>query len=91
MGDRLRAMLVEIKSDNRGPQLMLSRTSRQMLVELFKVEVPEISEDVIQILLGSWLSSKNSGQTNDGRIDPGACVGMRGSVRQFQENWREKN
>mgnify|MGYP003320157207 FL=1 len=47
VGDRLRAMLVEIKSDNRGPQLILSRTSRQMLVELFKIEVPEISEDGI--------------------------------------------
>jgi len=83
VGDRLRAMLVEIKSDNRGPQLMLSRTSRQMLVELFKVEVPEISEDVIQILGAArdpGSRAKIAVKTNDGRIDPvGACVGMRGS------------
>ena len=42
-------MLVEIRPDNRGPQLILSRTAPAMLVELFKVEVPEIAEDVIQI------------------------------------------
>ena len=50
VGDRLRAMLVEIRPDNRGPQLVLSRTAPSMLIELFKVEVPEIAEDVIQIL-----------------------------------------
>jgi N utilization substance protein A len=49
VGDRLRAMLVEIRPDNRGPQLILSRTAPAMLIELFKVEVPEIAEDVIQI------------------------------------------
>ena len=66
-------MLVEIKSDNRGPQLILSRTSRQMLVELFKIEVPEISEDVIQILGAArdpGSRAKIAVKTNDGRIDP---------------------
>ncbi len=83
VGERLRAMLVEIKADNRGPQLILSRTSRQMLVELFKIEVPEIAEDVIQILGAArdpGSRAKIAVKTNDGRIDPvGACVGMRGS------------
>ena len=83
IGDRLRAMLVDIRPDNRGPQLILSRTARSMLVELFKVEVPEISEDVIQILGAArdpGSRAKIAVKTNDGRIDPvGACVGMRGS------------
>jgi N utilization substance protein A len=83
VGDRLRAMLVEIRPDNRGPQLVLSRTASAMLIELFKVEVPEIAEDVIQILGAArdpGSRAKIAVQTNDGRIDPvGACVGMRGS------------
>jgi N utilization substance protein A len=83
VGDRLRAMLVEIRPDNRGPQLILSRTAPLMLIELFKVEVPEIAEDVIQILGAArdpGSRAKIAVQTNDGRIDPvGACVGMRGS------------
>ena len=83
VGDRLRAMLVEIRPDNRGPQLILSRTAPAMLIELFKVEVPEIAEDVIQIRGAArdpGSRAKIAVQTNDGRIDPvGACVGMRGS------------
>ena len=83
IGDRLRAMLVDIRPDNRGPQLILSRTAPTMLIELFKVEVPEIAEDVIQILGAArdpGSRAKIAVQTNDGRIDPvGACVGMRGS------------
>ena len=83
VGDRLRAMLVEIRPDNRGPQLILSRTAPSMLIELFKVEVPEIAEDVIQTLGAArdpGSRAKIAVQTNDGRIDPvGACVGMRGS------------
>jgi N utilization substance protein A len=83
VGDRLRAMLVEIRPDNRGPQLVLSRTVPSMLIELFKVEVPEIAEDVIQIRGAArdpGSRAKIAVQTNDGRIDPvGACVGMRGS------------
>ena len=83
VGDRLRALLMEIKPENRGPQLILSRTAPQMLVELFKVEVPEISEDIIEILGASrdpGSRAKIAVKTNDGRIDAvGACVGMRGS------------
>ena len=83
IGDRLRALLVEIRPENRGPQLILSRTVPQMLIELFKVEVPEISEDVIEIRAAArdpGSRAKIAVKTNDGRIDPvGACVGMRGS------------
>ncbi len=83
VGDRLRALLVEIRPENRGPQLILSRTTPQMLIELFKVEVPEISEDVIEICAAArdpGSRAKIAVKTNDGRIDPvGACVGMRGS------------
>lgn len=83
VGDRLRALLLEIKPDNRGPQLILTRTSPVMLKELFKIEVPEISEDVIEIRAAArdpGSRAKIAVKTNDGRIDPvGACVGMRGS------------
>ncbi|MCO6716815.1 transcription termination/antitermination protein NusA, partial [Streptomyces sp. CHB19.2] len=50
MGVRLRALLKEIRTENRGPQLMLSRTDPQMLIELFRIEVPEISEQLIDVM-----------------------------------------
>ncbi len=83
MGDRMRAILQDVRSEARGPQLFLSRTCPEMLVELFKIEVPEVSEQVIEIR-GSARDpgsrAKIAVKTNDGRIDPiGACVGMRGS------------
>lgn len=83
MSDRIRAYLYSVRSDKRGPQLQLSRIHPQMLAELFKIEVPEIGEQVIEIKAvardpGS--RAKIAVKTNDGRIDPiGACVGMRGS------------
>jgi len=83
VGDRIRALLTDIRPENRGPQLILSRTAPLMLIELFKVEVPEISEDVIEICAAArdpGSRAKIAVKTNDGRIDPvGACVGMRGS------------
>lgn len=83
MGDRIRAVLVEISPENRGPQLMLSRACPEMLIELFRIEVPEISEEVIEIRAASrdpGSRAKIAVKTNDGRIDPvGACVGMRGA------------
>lgn len=83
IGDRLRALLKEIQPEARGPQLLLTRTSPEMLIELFKVEVPEISEDIIEIRGAArdpGSRAKIAVHTNDGRIDPvGACVGMRGS------------
>tara|TARA_R110002167_G_scaffold15727_11_gene62471 strand:- start:2260 stop:3753 length:1494 start_codon:yes stop_codon:yes gene_type:complete len=83
MGDRIRAILQDVRSEARGPQLFLSRTCPEMLIELFKIEVPEVSEQVIEIR-GSARDpgsrAKIAVKTNDGRIDPiGACVGMRGS------------
>lgn len=82
-GDRLRALLLEVRPDNRGPQLILTRTSPKMLIELFKIEVPEIAEDIIEIrgaARDAGSRAKIAVRTNDGRIDPvGACVGMRGS------------
>jgi N utilization substance protein A len=83
VGDRLRALLKEIRPEARGPQLALSRISPVMLIELFKIEVPEIADGVIEILgaaRDAGSRAKIAVKTNDGRIDPiGACVGMRGS------------
>ena len=83
IGDRVRALLVEINPEHRGPQLMLTRTTAQVLIELFKIEVPEIAEDVIEIRGAArdpGSRAKIAVKTNDGRIDAvGACVGMRGS------------
>jgi len=83
VGDRLRALLKEVRPEARGPQLALSRTSPDMLIELFKIEVPEIADGVIEILGAArdpGSRAKIAVKTNDGRIDPvGACVGMRGS------------
>lgn len=83
MGDRVRAILLDVRPDARGPQLLLSRTCPEMLIELFKIEVPEIAEEVIEIRSAArdpGSRAKIAVKTNDGRIDPvGACVGMRGS------------
>lgn len=90
VGDRLRALLTEVSSEQRGPQLYLSRTSPAMLIELFKIEVPEIAEEVIEIKAAArdpGSRAKIVVSTNDGRIDPvGACVGMRGSRVQVVSN-----
>lgn len=81
--DRVRAYLYEIAELPRGPQLMVSRTNTQMLVELFRIEVPEIGENIIEIKAAArepGSRAKIAVKTNDGRIDPiGACVGMRGA------------
>ncbi|MBT3733688.1 MAG: transcription termination/antitermination protein NusA [Gammaproteobacteria bacterium] len=83
VNDRLRALLKEVRPEARGPQLALSRTSPDVLVELFKIEVPEVADGVIEILgaaRDAGSRAKIAVKTNDGRIDPvGACVGMRGS------------
>ncbi len=81
--DRVRAYLYEIAELPRGPQLMVSRTNTKMLVELFRIEVPEIGENIIEIKAAArepGSRAKIAVKTNDGRIDPiGACVGMRGA------------
>lgn len=83
MGDRMRAYLYEVRSDLKGPQMVVSRTRPEMLMELFKIEVPEIGEELIEIRGAArdpGSRAKIAVKTNDGRIDPiGACVGMRGS------------
>jgi len=90
INDRVRAILSEINTESRGPQLILSRACREMLVELFKIEVPEISEGVIQIRAAArdpGSRAKIAVKTGDQRIDPvGACVGMRGSRVQAVSN-----
>lgn len=90
VNDRVRAILREISTEARGPQLILSRSCPEMLVELFKIEVPEISEEVIQIRAAArdpGSRAKIAVKTNDQRIDPvGACVGMRGSRVQAVSN-----
>lgn len=83
VGDRIRGYLYEVRMDRRGPQLLVSRTRPEMLIELFKIEVPEIGEEVIEVKAAArdpGSRAKIAVKTNDGRIDPiGACVGMRGS------------
>ena len=90
INDRVRAILKEINPENRGPQLFLSRKCNEMLTELFRIEVPEIAEEVIEIrgaARDQGSRAKIAVKTNDGRIDPvGACVGMRGARVQAVSN-----
>ena len=89
-GDRVRGYLYEVSPQTRGPQLFLSRTSPKFLMELFKLEVPEIAQGLIEIKGGArdpGLRAKIAVQAKDKRIDPvGACVGMRGSRVQSVSN-----
>lgn len=88
--DRMKALLIEVRSEQRGPQLFMTRTSPQFLVELFKIEVPEVGQGLIDILGAArdpGLRAKIAVRSNDARIDPvGACVGMRGSRVQAVSN-----
>lgn len=81
--DRVRAYLYDITPQSRGPQLFVSRIRNEMLIELFRIEVPEIGENIIVVKAAArepGNRAKIAVKTNDGRIDPvGACVGMRGS------------
>ena len=88
--DRIRALLKDINADLKGPPLILSRVMPEFLIELFKVEVPEITQNLIEIVGASrdpGLRAKISVRSDDKRIDPvGACVGMRGSRVQAVSN-----
>ena len=90
VNDRVRAVLLEIRPEGRGPVLLLSRRSNDMLLQLFGIEVPEIAEQVIEIRAvarDSGSRAKIAVKTNDGRMDPiGACVGMRGARVQAVSN-----
>lgn len=82
-GDRVRGLLYSVRSDDRGFQLFVTRSKPEMLEELFRVEVPEIGEELIEIkgaARDAGSRAKIAVKTNDKRIDPvGACVGMRGA------------
>src|SRR5450755_3666332 len=88
--DRVKAYLKDVRSEPRGPQLFLTRTAPEFLVELFKLEVPEVGQGLIQILGAArdpGVRAKIAVKSNDPRIDPvGACVGMRGSRVQAVSN-----
>ncbi len=88
--DRIKALLTEVRSEIRGPQLFMTRTSPKFLVELFKIEVPEVGQGLIEILGSArdpGLRAKIAVKSNDSRIDAvGACVGMRGSRVQAVSN-----
>lgn len=90
MNDRVRGLLVDVRPEARGAQLFVSRTTPDFLMELFRREVPEINEEVIEIKGAArdpGLRSKIAVKSNDRRIDPvGACVGMRGARVQAVSN-----
>jgi len=89
-GDRLRGYLREVRAEVRGPQLFVSRTAPEFLVELFKLEVPEVDQNLIEIIGGArdpGSRAKIAVKSLDPRLDPiGACVGMRGSRVQSVSN-----
>ena len=89
-GDRLRGYLYEVRSEIRGPQLFVSRTSPEFLKELFKLEVPEVGQGTIVINAAArdpGARAKIAVSSLDPRLDPiGACVGMRGSRVQTVSN-----
>ena len=82
-GDRIRALILDVLHESRGPQILLSRTHPDFLVHLFKTEVPEISEGIVEIKGAArepGVRAKFAVASNDSDIDPvGACVGMKGS------------
>lgn len=88
--DRIKAYLKEVRNEQRGPQLMLSRTAPEFLIELFKLEVPEVGQGLINIIGAArdpGVRAKIAVKSNDARIDPvGACVGMRGARVQAVSN-----
>jgi N utilization substance protein A len=89
-GDRVRGLLYAVRPEPRGPQLFVSRTAPKFLIELFKLEVPEVGQGLIELkgaARDSGLRAKVAVQAKDKRIDPvGACVGMRGSRVQSVSN-----
>lgn len=82
-GDRIRALILEVLHESRGPQIILSRTHVDFLINLFKMEVPEISEGIVKIMGAArepGVRAKIAVASSNADIDPvGACVGMKGS------------
>ncbi|WP_298940948.1 transcription termination factor NusA [uncultured Psychromonas sp.] len=89
-GDRLRGLLFKVSPEARGAQLFMTRTQPEVLVELFRLEVPEIAEEMIDLMGAArdpGSRAKIAVKSNDQRIDPiGACVGMRGARVQAVSN-----
>ncbi len=83
VGDRVRAYLVRAERGGRGPQLTLSRTAPQFIMELFRLEVPEVEEGIVEIKAAArdpGMRAKIAVKSNDPRVDPqGTCIGVRGS------------
>lgn len=89
-GDRLRGYLYEVRQETRGPQLFVSRVAPEFMIELFKLEVPEVGQGLVTIMGAARDAgdrAKISVRANDSRTDPiGACIGMRGSRVQAVSN-----
>jgi N utilization substance protein A len=83
MSDRIRCLVIDVKSETKGPQIFLSRANTQFMVKLFTMEVPEIYEGIVEVKGAArepGVRSKIAVLSNDSQVDPvGACVGMKGS------------
>lgn len=90
IGDRIRGYLKDVRLEPRGPQLFVSRTAPELLIALFRLEVPEVGEGLISVIGAArdpGSRAKLAVKSNDPRLDPvGACVGMRGSRVQSVTN-----
>ncbi len=90
IGDRVRGYLKSVRLEPRGPQLFVSRTAPELLIALFKLEVPEVGDGLVEVLAAArdpGARAKIAVKANDPRLDPvGACVGMRGSRVQSVTN-----
>jgi N utilization substance protein A len=90
IGDRIRGYLKDVRLETRGPQLFVSRTAPELLIALFRLEVPEVGEGLISVMGAArdpGSRAKLAVKSNDPRLDPvGACVGMRGSRVQSVTN-----
>ena len=89
-GDRVRGYLVDVRAESRGPQLFISRTAPEFMIELFKLEVPEVGQNLVEIKAAARDAgdrAKIAVLAHDTRTDPiGACIGMRGSRVQAVSN-----
>jgi len=89
-GDRVRGYLAEVRPEPRGPQLFVSRTAPEFMMELFKLEVPEVGQGLVEIKAAARDAgdrAKIAVLAHDHRTDPiGACIGMRGSRVQAVSN-----
>ncbi|MDO9105010.1 MAG: transcription termination factor NusA [Methylovulum sp.] len=90
IGDRIRGYLKDVRLEARGPQLFVSRTAPELLIALFRLEVPEVGEGLISVMAAArdpGSRAKLAVKSNDPRLDPvGSCVGMRGARVQSVTN-----